>query len=283
MILLPILANDGGDLCSPERFCVKPRMTTIVGATVPVARFNVHFRPLKCAAACVIISLNGCGMMIKLIICLGIALVVLGGCRGQRDITEGLHVHPPPVRFLSIEEFLEAHMAVADGIDNNFGFASNLWIDLIEKLHLPLGIPDSYGLFHVVAEEWNVQLMYLPKELLESEELRNDALRDRYFRDYFRLWMSRPGVSLDGAEHSFEQSDRLDRSDRITWLIDRGHLSISIPPVIRESIIGTGRVSVAGMTFGSIDDMIGHFIQIYTLDLQDRDAVTAFLEEVAEY
>ncbi|MCL2420400.1 MAG: hypothetical protein FWD03_00950 [Defluviitaleaceae bacterium] len=225
------------------------------------------------------------------------ALFVLGACaqstRAAVDDTEDVIAASEVIdqlEFSSLEEFLVSYNTVRSGRAVGELAALSESVDFmgLERLYLPVAIPDDYQLFRIRVNEETVSFWYLSETDLVSEATIRDAIAQR--RDFlfgFTRWNIESPMEGILRQNGATEEDLVDGrylfigSNMVIWASDRDVMTLYTPVGMQNN--RQGELSMETNAAGIFDDVSEQlqFAEINVVNLTDANTVEALIEEIA--
>jgi len=194
------------------------------------------------------------------------------------------------LRFTSLTEFLLAYNEAAEArlLGRRSDFDGDVNLAALESLYLPIGIPDNYRLFRILATPAEISFWYLPEEHLVSDDAIMGALSHQLnFSFGFTRWVWETGSPKESMmeQHRLTEEDLIDGiyyfdgRRRFQWASDSQRISMGIPlPTTDDGVLFTISDDARSFTTFNLDEPPS-FTQIRTIDLTNPIEVEELLQE----
>jgi hypothetical protein len=225
-----------------------------------------------------------------------IIILTIGGCTQiphHDDIPLHSNVYsvsqvPAMLIFSSVEDFMRGYNAiVTERADSDLtSMATAVNFSSLEKLYLPMGIPETFRLHRIEIHIRHINMIFLPEESLVSDQAINDADVNSQFITYrVSRWDTddpRSGIIEQNSRHApidfiDDNFFFIEWAQRLHWFSDREAMTLFLPQ--RASPGSTGLLSMENSVDGKIvyDDVraLAPFTEMMVIDLRDEASVAA--------
>lgn len=179
----------------------------------------------------------------------------LAGCDQYSDTDESTRTSEPTYvtleshswnfpEFKSLEEFIESYKMVKEGkaVGSLAEAAENTSFIELEKLYVPITIPEGYHLIEIKVLRPLVRFTYLPESHMDSTDVvENASIQDQDFSFYF--WRS-IDITMDESlrRHRATEEDLIDgkylfvEPSLLCWAFDGAYFELSMPLLLLDEL-----------------------------------------------